>query len=230
MKYRVGDKVRLKGTDSTGTVIDIIRNQLVIILSDGSKIVEWPENVVLIKGLVEEEKVSNVNSITQDRVDKLACKIDEELPSGNPYEWECPDGYEFRDEKGNVINATKIVLEKKKKEYPKTYEECCEVLEYIPHTDDIIGYKWDILQSLQKLLICRDAYWKMAGEEMGFGGPWEPDWTIESSKYIILFKETKIEKHITCKYSRVFAFPTEEMRDAFKENFKSEIESCKELL
>ena len=30
--------------------------------------------------------------------------------------------YEFRDEHGNVINAQKIVLEKKKKEYPKTYE------------------------------------------------------------------------------------------------------------
>ena len=27
---------------------------------------------------------------------------------------ECPDGYIFKDENGNVINATKIVLEKKK--------------------------------------------------------------------------------------------------------------------
>ena len=35
----------------------------------------------------------------------------------------CPEGYIFKDENGNVINATKIVLEKKKKEYPKTYEE-----------------------------------------------------------------------------------------------------------
>ena len=57
MKYKVGDKIRLKGTDSAGTVIDIIiRGQLLIILSDGSKIVEWPENVVLIEGLAEEGK------------------------------------------------------------------------------------------------------------------------------------------------------------------------------
>ena len=43
-------------------------------------------------------------------------------------EYILPDGYIFKDENGNVINATKIVLEKKKKEYPKRYEECCKVL------------------------------------------------------------------------------------------------------
>ena len=79
----------------------------------------------------------------------------------------------------NTINGEKIVktlIKRKfttimKKEYPKTYEECCAILEYIPHTDGIIGYKWNILQSLQKLLVCRDAYWKIAGEEMGLGKP-----------------------------------------------------------
>ena len=39
-----------------------------------------------------------------------------------------PSGYQFVDENGNIINAQKIVLEKKKKEYPKTYEECCKTL------------------------------------------------------------------------------------------------------
>ena len=28
----------------------------------------------------------------------------------------CPEGYEFRDENGNVINTQKIVMERKKKE------------------------------------------------------------------------------------------------------------------
>ena len=40
----------------------------------------------------------------------------------------CPDGYIFKDENGNVINATKIVLEKKEKEYPRTYAGCCDTL------------------------------------------------------------------------------------------------------
>ena len=46
------------------------------------------------------------------------------IKTGTEYFVELPEGYQFVDENGNVINATKIVLEKKK-EYPKTYEECC---------------------------------------------------------------------------------------------------------
>ena len=143
----------------------------------------------------------------------------------------CPDGYIFKDENGNVIHATKIVLEKKKKEYPKTYEECCEALEYIPHTDDIIGYKWDILQSLQKLLICRDAYWKIVGEEMGLGKPWKSDWTYNgATKYCIGVSENKIQSFNSGVAQYILAFPTEEMRDTFKKNFDPDIEICKEFL
>lgn len=43
------------------------------------------------------------------------------------------DGYQFKDENGNVINATKIVLEKKKKEPTyrpfKNKEECWEEMQ-----------------------------------------------------------------------------------------------------
>ena len=38
-------------------------------------------------------------------------------------EFELPGGYIFKDENGNIINAQKIVLEKKSNMYPKTYEE-----------------------------------------------------------------------------------------------------------
>ena len=142
----------------------------------------------------------------------------------------CPNGYIFKDENGNEILTSKIILEKKN-EYPKTYEECCVALEYIPHTDDIIGYKWDILQSLQELLICRDAYWKIAGEEMGLGKPWEPNYKKE--RYVISrwideivkgYRQAGLIEHF------IFEFPTEEMLDAFYEAFKKLIEECKELL
>jgi hypothetical protein len=121
-------------------------------------------------------------------------------------------------------------ITEKKKEYPKTYEECCVALEYIPHTDDIIGYKWDVLQSLQILLICRDAYWKIAGEEMGLGKPWEPDYNSLKTKYTIEVIENKVVVISTMSENHILAFPTEEMRDAFYENFKVEIELVKELL
>ena len=172
----------------------------------------------MIEGLVEEETKPNIIEEAKTYWDSIKDA------------WICPEGYQFVDENGNVINATKIVLEKKKKEYPKTYEECCDVLDIDILDSHVEGYKYPLVTQFQALLIARDAYWKIAGEDMGLGKPWEPDWTIESSKYIILFKETKIEKHVTCKYSRILAFPTEEMRDAFYENFKEEIEFVKELL
>ena len=146
------------------------------------------------------------------------------------------NGYQFVDENGNVINATKIVLEKKKKEYPKTYEECRDYIESCydePFCADLIatGYKSKLIESFARLLICRDAYWKIAGEEMGLGKPWNPDWeNIESTKYVICGYREEIRKDISYYIHFILAFPTEEMRDAFYENFKELIEICKELL
>lgn len=135
-----------------------------------------------------------------------------------------PEGYIFKDENGNMINTTKIVLEKKKKEYPKTYEECCKILNYQPDEYDedeilIYGYMADELRIFQKLLVCRDAYWKLYGEEMGLGKPWDPEFDDLS---------TNLEC-FTC-LSRVFAFPTKEMCDTFKKNFDPDIKNCKKLL
>ena len=141
------------------------------------------------------------------------------------------EGYEFKDENGNVINTTKIVLEKKKKEYPKSYEECCEVLDWYHRDYDRVGYKSELLCKLQVLLLCRDAYWKIAGEEMGLGKPWKPDWDAKDNHFYTIYTfNGKIECSATAHRNAVLIFPTEEMRDAFYENFKEEIESCKELL
>ena len=118
-----------------------------------------------------------------------------------------------------------------KKEYPKTYEECEKILGL---EDSIIegclGYEYKLLNVFQKLLMCRNAYWKIAGDEMGLGKPWEPDWNNVSDKYCIYFVsgDAWLEKCQTRQCP--FAFPTAEMRDAFYENFKEDIEICKELL
>ena len=162
----------------------------------------------------------------------------------------CPDGYIFKDENGNVINATKIILEKKKQKYPQTYEECCKVL--MGKTDfqdfELVLTKLTINRSEEnsispeppyirlinvfyKLLICRDAYWKIAGEEMGLGKPWKPDWKSLDPQYIILYQYGGIDKAETHgEGNYILTFPTAEMRDAFKENFDPNIEICKELL
>ena len=122
-------------------------------------------------------------------------------------------------------------MEKKRPKYPQTYEECAEIIAEYTGSDcnpkGCMGYKSTLLTSFQKLLICRDAYWTIYGEENGLGKPWEP--TME-----IVYCISRNNNVIKCSYrggkSNILEFPTEEMRDAFYENFKSEIESCKELL
>ena len=118
-----------------------------------------------------------------------------------------------------------------KKEYPKTYEECEKILGL---EDSIIegclGYEYKLLNAFQKLLMCRDAYWKIAGEEMGLGKPWKPDWKVYDKKYVIGMHECMIYQDTETRNNKILAFPTEEMRDAFYENFKELIEICKELL
>jgi hypothetical protein len=121
-------------------------------------------------------------------------------------------------------------LEKKKKEYPKTSEECIGKI-VINWDGKVTGYKCDLLIAFQKLLICRDVYWKLYGEEMGLGKPWEPDFANDKElKFCIGVSEGKIQKFCCSIAQYILAFPTAEMRDAFKENFKEEIEICKELL
>ena len=72
----------------------------------------------MIEGLVEEEETSldKAGQITDFEYEGLAYTL--------------PEGYQFVDENGNVINATKIVLEKKKKDVILTQidtkvHECC---------------------------------------------------------------------------------------------------------
>ena len=128
--------------------------------------------------------------------------------------------------KDNALQAICNIHDKlHKQKYPKTYIECAKILDCFS-ASYIDGYKNELLEKLQELLICRNAYWKIAGEAMGLGKPFEPCHT--QKRYIIRRAGDKIVKgfNISC----VLEFPTTEMRDAFYENFKDLIEQCKELL
>ena len=172
------------------------------------------------------ETITPTPDITAEVTDKNNCNIG------------CPDGYEFYDEKGNLI-GTKVMMKPKKPKYPTTYEECCIAMygsvantygNCLIKIND--GYKGSIIQSFQRLIFYRDAYWKIYGEGMGLNAPWEPDWqkTEERKFCIIRRSDNVVTKWETKTNARFLAFPTEEMRDAFYENFKDLIEQCKELL
>ena len=173
-------------------------------------------------------KKNDIVTTLQEAKDKAkAPDLKGEDYSGKRFGYKIPDGYEF-----DTINNGKIILKPIKPKYPKTYVECCEVIANSKpyamneHYTDVNK----LLQTLQTLFICRNAYWKIAGEKMGLGKPWKPDWDDETSKFTISNKCNKIFLNNTAWYAEVLAFPTAEMRDAFYENFKDLIEQCKELL
>ena len=246
MKYKVGDTVCIKSMFDIGTIIDskgkvgnlpfkiamncYCSSRLTIKeVDDVNKTYKMKEdpwhlyNDEMIEGLVEEEidlipKFGEYSDNEPLDIPTMTTEFVKE--HGLP----CPEGYQFVDENGNVINTTKIVLEKKKKEYPKTIEECKD------KTVAGSGYKTaSLLIQLERLLICRDAYWKIAGEEMGLGKPWKPNWEREGW-YVIVNHRGDIVTDVQWHANAILAFPTEEKRDAFYENFKELIEDCKELL
>ena len=133
-----------------------------------------------------------------------------------------------------VDNGMLVEYVKQQPSYPKTYEECCRVVNanpYIILTYDLSNgqkYSYDadnieLHNNFRRLKICRDAYWKIAGD-------WKPDWNTEEDKYTIYTSRDIIVRHKGWSSNYILAFPTEEMRDAFYENFKELIETCKELL
>ena len=165
-------------------------------------------------------------------------------------EWLLTDYLEFEDNDGTwadevevnlgkdyeiQIRGDKTFIVKKKSQYPKTYEECCKILLLKPEraTYSVSGLEYErhLIVNLQRLLICRDAYWKIAGEQMGLGKLWKPDWEkADEKKYCIVNTEGNVAKWVQKTTNKILAFPTEEMRDAFYENFKDLIELVKELL
>lgn len=143
----------------------------------------------------------------------------------NPENYEDEVELQLGDYKIEVCDGkTYAVLNKPK--YPKTYEECCK--NYPDNEKLKIG---NLLCDLEQLIICRNAYWKIAGEQMGLGKPWKPDWSTENEiKYVIEVYRNNVRKNSQGYSNTLLAFPTKEMRDVFYENFKDLIEKCKELL
>ena len=140
-----------------------------------------------------------------------------------------PKGYEF----AKIDNdKQQIVFTKIQPQYPKDYKECCEVLGYSGNYNMILTTDIDckLFNALYRIKVCRDAYLKIAGEQIGLGKPWEPDWIIYEQKYCLGTDKNRVIKKCVTTGNKILAFPTEEMRDVFLENFKDLIEECKELL
>lgn len=233
--YKVENKVQHKGATSYGTVYVIEHMNWVNdhIEYEISPLFDYNHTglvTVLAEDLQpygEETMEESVRTDSNDTIDIKEFKIKLEIP----------DGYEF-----GCVDDNKVVLIPKQSKYPKTYEECCRIVNANPHIRLIYDlssgqkYAYDVdnlqrYENIRKLIICRDAYWKLAGEEFGLGKPWKPDWyDCGSIKYIIGGYSGEIGYDQNRTTHKILAFPTKEMRDTFYVNFKELIEACKDFL
>ena len=233
MKYKAGDKVKIKSLDwynqnkNHEGNIDCANGYLFTLEMTSFCGATLTIEKIYAFGSISHYSMKAVRfAWTDDMIEGLVDA--RETPVEHPCDWlkrglNLPDGYEFQDENGNVINTKKITLVKKKPKYPTTYKECCKVLKCDPWFETNTCYHGPELCALYKLLMCRDAYWKIAGG-------WKPDWEKNIDKYNLIVYEGELIKDINYGVNHVLSFPTAEMRDAFYENFKELIEECKELL
>ena len=78
-----------------------------------------------------------------------------------------------------------------KPKYPKTYKECCK--NYPDNEKLNIG---NLLCDLEQLIICRNAYWKIAGEQMGLDKSWEPDWSNNNETKFCIYTTQNIHSFL----------------------------------
>lgn len=107
------------------------------------------------------------------------------------------------------------------KDLPKTFDECAKI---VGRNEGLLICSSDVrVMEVEKLHICRDAYWRLAGD-------WKPDWKKNTKKHCVVIRDGRAGVATTISKQRKFAFPTPEMADAFGKNFKKELEACKEIL
>ena len=155
------------------------------------------------------------NNVTQDDCSK-APKLTSEDYSNGRFGYRLPAGFKAK------LTERELILTPEKPEYPKNLLDCENVL------NGIRNNRKKLLHKFNELLICRDAYWKIAGD-------WKPDYDSGVDKFGIFNFEGVIQKSCTSSswerhINKILDFPTAEMRDAFYEAFKELIEECKELL
>jgi hypothetical protein len=221
MKYRVGDKVRIKSLEW----YDIAKN------SSGSvqcgqktffkRMARFCGDSCIIKEVHDTYYKMENDSFNDEWNDDM---IEGLIEKAECLTIDIPVGYEFA---GVDDDRQQVFLQKIQPKYPKTYEECCEILDYEPEMHTVTGYDAELIENFQTLKLCRDAYWKLFGD-------WKPitDQAIVNPTTYHVHYDGFVS--LFCCHpgssGRFLLFPTEEMAERFSENFKDLINRCKELL
>lgn len=206
--YKVGDKVITNDCD----VCKIHSMYWDRGLNRISYILETPIGLSKGWGVNELQPFEKKESMEEKKINQMSlanCDLDEvEIVLGDKFELKIKDG--------------KYYAVCKKPQCPTNYIDACSVLDIsVTHRCEMdVEVYGDELYALYQLLVCRNAYWKIAGD-------WKPDW--ENPVHNKWFY-ANINKGNLRYESHLLVFPTAEIRDAFYENFKDLIKQCKELL
>lgn len=234
--YKVGDKVQHKGATSCGSVYEVEKMRWVDdhVEYEVKRLWCWNDHYTFTAEDLQPFEEENMEEreyadlrLDVDQDDKLATEVTIDGGKITP-----PENY-LIGKVTRVDNGMLVEFVKKQPQYPKTYEECCKVLCCKP----IVGFagldddEENLYGNFIALKRCRDAYWKIAGEQMKLGKPWEPKLdNNEKIFYIHTVSKRIYDGEGNEIENQILAFPTSEMRDTFHENFKYLIEQCKELL
>ena len=241
--FKVGDVVKT-GTDEEGVIKQIkwVDNDIVYWV-ESNKTCKWAQTLsvdVLNKynrlesNDIEHIWATTVESNKRDREDVLFGSIIWHLRNSVNNGKQHLSGGDCEAYFRELVKKVKMY----KPVYPKTYKECCERVNACPTVGISYGSNKDMLYNddvdltllaLRKLLICRNAYWKIAGEQMGLGKPWKPNWS-DTNEEVYGIQLVTDDTNMIYHESASFTFPTEEILNEFCKNFKDLIEKCKELL
>lgn len=163
----------------------------------------------------------------------LECNGDEKITCINitksdEYSKECitlkydPKKYEMTsDDNGNIILKAKISL-------PQTFDDCCNILNAQPSSLHSSGYATEEIRDLEKLLICRDAFYKAIYFDI------EQDSILKwKNAYVPIISKNddgEICRKSGYAYLHILPFPTTESRDYFFEKFYDYINKCKKFI
>lgn len=119
-KFKVGDRVTVRGMSGIWEIINMEDDILYTIKRENSTftLTTYGSFLTLYEGISDKKEEMKSEDELLDEYEELTdrafkggyekCKSDIELNG-----FQLPEGYQFVDENGNIINATKIVLEKK---------------------------------------------------------------------------------------------------------------------
>ena len=245
MKYKIGDKVRVKSLDWYEKNKNYEGDVCLRAFTDSSynftnTMSEWCGKVVTILSvdnkyydIVEDscewywtdemfEDIEKTSGCTNHG--NAAALIDTE---NGETELSISDGYELQ------LRDGKYYIIKKKPNYPTTFEECRKLVNVdrslLMGSYNMVFYKDTMLSSLQQLIICYEAYCKVLGEELGLSDSWKPKC---GEKHYVIHKLNDIVSLSTNMTTTpcLFSFPTEESQMSFYTNFKDLLYNCGDII